>query len=150
MEMFVPVEKVGDVITEFRAYQDRVRPQHDASVKIFTGVRYVSKDDIWLSPNFGRDSAVVSFIAMGDSTTATAPKAEFSRYAKYLEVLALSKFEGRPHWGKMNWAGRSELAPQYSKLGQWEAVRNKLDPYMVFKNDYLAQRTLYPDTAAGQ
>jgi hypothetical protein len=37
----------------------------DADTDLFTGVRYVEADGIYLSPNFGRQSAVISFIITG-------------------------------------------------------------------------------------
>lgn len=103
MEMFIPSDQVVDAITEFRKFQDSVRPEHNSSVPLFTGVRYVAADDIVLSPQGGkgggRNNAVISMIVMGNKHV-TGDPVEFARYAKHLEDLCQEKYEGRPHWGK--------------------------------------------------
>ena len=46
--------------------QDSVKDRHDPNVTLFTGVRYVAADDIWLSPQYQRANAVISMIVSGD------------------------------------------------------------------------------------
>jgi L-gulonolactone oxidase len=139
MEMFVPIAEVGEAIDQFRKFQASVLPQHNGSISLFTGVRYVQADDILLSPQHGRDNAVISFIVMGDSKTQTGDFGEFSRYAQHLEDLTTKKFNGRPHWGKMNWATADTLAPSYGSdaWARFQKVRAAVDPTGMFANDYL-------------
>ena len=139
MEMFVPASQVADAIAEFRKFQATVLPQHNSSISLFTGVRYVAADDILLSPQHGRDNAVISMIVLGDSETQTGDFGEFSRYAQHLEDLTTKTFSGRPHWGKMNWATVDTLAPAYGSdsWGRFQAVRASVDPQGMFANDYL-------------
>ena len=57
-------------------------------------------------------------------------------------------FEGRPHWGKKNWATYATLSKNYD-AGAWTrflALRAELDPTGLFLNDYLRTR-LIPDDA---
>lgn len=90
MEMFVPLNATFDIVAAFRSFQAKVRPQHKSTVALFTGVRYVAADDIWLSPQYRRDNAVVSFIVTGDKTR-TGDPAEFAMFAQGLEALATTQ-----------------------------------------------------------
>jgi L-gulonolactone oxidase len=45
---------------------------------------------------------------------------------------------GRPHWGKLHWRSREEIAGLYPQLPAFETIRNQLDPEGMFVNDYLA------------
>eukprot|EP00928_Gymnodinium_smaydae_P046542 TRINITY_DN31009_c0_g1_i1.p1 TRINITY_DN31009_c0_g1~~TRINITY_DN31009_c0_g1_i1.p1 ORF type:complete len:477 (+),score=59.98 TRINITY_DN31009_c0_g1_i1:43-1431(+) len=142
MEMFVPAEDVIAAINQFRAFQARVLPEHNASVSLFTGVRYVAADDILLSTARGRATAVISFIVMGPSTEEAGDPTEFARYAQELERLAVRDFQGRPHWGKMNWATHENIRAGYGEANvqKFNELRASLDPRGIFLNDYLRSR----------
>jgi FAD/FMN-containing dehydrogenase len=43
---------------------------------------------------------------------------------------------GRPHWGKMHTLDAAALAAVYPRLGDAQAVRDRVDPDRVFGNDY--------------
>ena len=145
MEMFVPLAFVGAAVAQFRAFQRSVAPLLNATATpIFTGVRYVAADDITLSPQHGRANAVISFVAQGMSKTESAPPAVFARYAEALEAIAMGSFEGRPHWGKMNWANATSLRVAYggALVDRFLALRHDLDPTRMFVNAYLTERGL--------
>ena len=56
----------------------------------------------------------------------------------FREVDALMRsFEGRPHWGKLHFQDAGSLARVYPRLGDFVAVRDRLDPDRRFGNDYL-------------
>lgn len=74
MEMMVPAASDTAIIRDFRAFQERVRPAHHSQWGLFTGVRYVQADDIWLSPFYGRDTAVVSMIVLGTANVTGSPQ----------------------------------------------------------------------------
>ena len=141
MEMFVPVERVASLISEFRTFQHKVAPLHNKTVPLFTGVRYVKGDSITLSPQTGgRDNAVVSFIVTGSSKTQTGSPLEFARYAQMLEALA-GAYNGRPHWGKMNWANATSIRDAYGEqVAVFRDAHNRLDPHRRFSNKYLDSR----------
>jgi FAD/FMN-containing dehydrogenase len=46
---------------------------------------------------------------------------------------------GRPHWGKLHWLEREEIARLYPEVDAFRAIRVELDPDGVFTNDYLAR-----------
>jgi FAD/FMN-containing dehydrogenase len=136
MEMMVPAGSALDAVRDFRAYQDSVKHEHDPAVSLFTGVRYVVADGIWLSPFYGRDTAVISMIVFGNATV-TGPPAEVLMYDSGLEGIAMKRYGGRPHPGKNNYAIASELVGLYPQYGAFVALRNSLDPAGVFMNTYL-------------
>jgi len=135
MEYFVPVSDGPAAVADYRDFQESVASKHNRSVHLFTGVRYVKADDIWLSPMYGQDIAVISFIVRG-TPRATGSPAEFSMYAHGLAQVA-AKYGGRPHWGKQNYATAADLAPLYPRWNDFIALRARLDPNGVFLNDYL-------------
>jgi hypothetical protein len=61
------------------------RKEHDDSVELLTGVRFVAADTAWLSPMYQRNVSVISFIAHDTANSAKSMK-EFERYASALEV----------------------------------------------------------------
>jgi FAD/FMN-containing dehydrogenase len=136
MEMMVPVESALAVVSDFRAYQESVQHLHDPAVQLFTGVRYVEADDIWLSPFYGRDTAVVSMIVFGNATV-SGPPDEVLMYDSWLENATTWFYAGRPHPGKNNYATARAIASLYTHYEDFVALRNSLDPAGVFMNDYL-------------
>lgn len=137
MEMFVPTETVLNVIAAFREFiQTTPMP---AAANILVGVRYVASDDIALSPQRGRDNAVVSVINTG-TKAATGDYDTFRLYAAELERIA-SGYDARPHWGKMNYADALYIEEVYGpSFYEFRDLRAGLDPRGLFLNDYLRQR----------
>ena len=139
------LHSVGEAIAQFRAFQRSVAPLlNSTAVPIFTGVRYVAADSITLSPQHGRANAVISFVAQGLSESESAPPNVFARYAEALESIAMGTFEGRPHWGKMNWASGVALRTAYgnASIDSFRSLRRELDPKGMFLNEYLRDRGL--------
>lgn len=102
---------------------------------LFAGVRYGKADSMWMSQMYHRDIAVLSMIVLGNATTA-GPVDEFALFGHGVEQLA-AKYDGRPHWGKMNWATASSLRPLYPRFDDFVALRAELDPTGIFLNNYL-------------
>ena len=149
MEMFIPVENSIDAVRDFIAFMDTVRPLHDESVTLSAMLRYVKADEIMISPMEGRDTAVMSIIVLGGRDS-TADQTEFKLFAGGLQSLTEAKYNGRPHWGKVNYpvlapAGGSYadyLAGAYPRWGDFHALLGKMDPSGLFSNAYLKERGL--------
>jgi len=45
-------------------------------------------------------------------------------------------FEGRPHWGKVNYLGAEDFAAIYPRWSDWWHVRDQVDPNQIFLNDW--------------
>ena len=140
MEMFVPVERYLDAVKEFLVLQNKLASYHKVNTSVFTGLRYVNEDDIWMSPQYNRSTAVFSSIVEGVSPEQTGDPEEFALWAHALENLTSTKYAGVPHWGKMNYAASKDLKRIYPKFEDFLKLRESLDPSDMFLNDYLRQR----------
>jgi xylitol oxidase len=49
----------------------------------------------------------------------------------------LAPFAPRPHWGKVFTLAPEVVQAQYPDLGRFRALRDRLDPRRVFRNDYV-------------
>jgi FAD-linked oxidoreductase len=92
-------------------------------------VRYVKGDDIWLSPFYQRDTCSIAIHRYFEE--------DYRPYFATIEPI-LRKYQGRPHWGKINTLGRKEFLELYPHWRDFEAVRREMDPQGRFLNEYLA------------
>jgi FAD-linked oxidoreductase len=93
-------------------------------------VRFVKGDDIWLSPFYQRDTCSIAVHRVFDE--------DFTPYFKTIEPI-LRKYQGRPHWGKLNTLGQAEFQALYPKWQDFVEVRRELDPQGRFLNAYLRE-----------
>jgi L-gulonolactone oxidase len=124
MEYAVPREAVPHVLTEIEAWLARTGEQVGFPVE----VRFAAADDVWLSTAYGRASGYVAVHQYH--------RRDHERYFRAVEAIAKS-VDGRPHWGKLHYRDAASLASTYPRLGDFVALRDKLDPDRVFDNDYL-------------
>jgi hypothetical protein len=96
-------------------------------------LRFVKASRASLSMMAGRDTMMIELIQ------ATRTEGGVELLGAYEE--ALYEFEGRPHWGQINWlrAGRQRLASLYPRLGEWLEVQGELNHTGVFDGP-LSQR----------
>jgi L-gulonolactone oxidase len=90
-------------------------------------VRFSAPDDAFLSTAHGRDTcyiAVHQFIGM-----------EYENYFRAVEEI-MNEYAGRPHWGKRHYQTAATLRERYPEWERFAAVRDRLDPHRVFRNDY--------------
>lgn len=126
MEYAVPVEQGIDCLREIRAFIERERIQVHFPIEY----RVVAADDIWLSPFYKRDSAVISVHMYAGMP--------YEAYFRGCEAI-FRNHRGRPHWGKMHGLGAHELRDMYPEWERFQEVRRQLDPQGVFLNDHLAR-----------
>ncbi|MBT5204853.1 MAG: hypothetical protein HOL98_15450, partial [Gammaproteobacteria bacterium] len=91
--------------------------------------RTLAADNVWLSTASERQTVTISVhedIRLDDSVYFAACERIFRRY------------QGRPHWGKVNNLGAKEFQESYPHWLDWWRVRDQFDPDDVFVNDYLA------------
>ena len=95
-------------------------------------LRTVARDELWLSPAYGRDSVAIHFTFQldPDGVAAVLPAIE----ARLLPLGA------RPHWGKLFHADSAALAPLYPKLDDWRRLVNDYDPAGTFTNDFTGSK----------
>jgi xylitol oxidase len=115
--------------TRLRALAAEIRPLLHVSE-----IRTIAADDLWLSPQYGRDSVAIHF-------TWKREQAAVERLLPTLEA-ALDPFAPRPHWGKLFATRRQALAARYERLGDFETLVGQFDPRGVFRNEWLTRRVL--------
>ena len=90
--------------------------------------RVVAKDDAYLSPAYGRDSAYIACHVYN--------KKDYKPFFKAMEDI-FKAHDGRPHWGKMHTLVAKDFAERYPKFADFQRHRMEQDPNGVFLNDYL-------------
>jgi xylitol oxidase len=128
-EYLLPREHARAAIAASRALAPRIRPLLHVSE-----IRTVAADDLWLSPQHGRESVSLHFTW----------RREPERVLPLLGELeaALEPFQPRPHWGKLFAARAAELAPRYARRDDFVALQGRLDPRGAFRNEWLRERIL--------
>lgn len=90
--------------------------------------RTLAADDVWISTAYMRDTVTISLHQ-------TVGEDEEPMFRAAEEIFR--SFDGRPHWGKLNYLSGSDLASIHDRWADWWAVRDSYDPKGVFLNDYL-------------
>ena len=124
MEWSVPAARGADALREIKALIAR----REFPLMFPLEVRWVKGDDIWLSPNFGRDSVHISvhqFVGM-----------PFERYFDAVQAICLNH-GGRPHWGKVHSLKAPQLSRLYPRWDDFLALRERMDPAGRFLTPYL-------------
>ncbi|GJN76049.1 hypothetical protein PLICBS_010160 [Purpureocillium lilacinum] len=128
LEYSVPAEHA---ITVLRQVQRSIQ-EHRFAVNLPVQCRFVSADDIWLSPAYRRDTAYIAVHMYRGM-----PHEAY--FCSMQDIF--KKYSGRPHWGKMHTCTASELRALYPRWEDFQRVRRHLDPEGIFLNEYL--RTLF-------
>ena len=124
MEYSVPAESGPECLAAIRDLIRSDFPELQWPVEY----RTVAADDVWLSMAYGRPTVTVS--VHQDINEDDEP------YFRACEAIFLS-FDGRPHWGKVNYLDGAQLAAYHPRWRDWWAVRDQVDPDELFLNDYL-------------
>ncbi len=101
-------------------------------------VRFVARDQIWLSPNYELDSCHITLLQCnGDERVAT-------YFRMFQDMLWTGNKYGlaRPHWAKSFYitdrTQRERLAASFPKTWQkFVELRKKMDPKGIFRNPWL-------------
>jgi L-gulonolactone oxidase len=124
MEWSVPAERGADALREIKALIAR----SEFPLMFPLEYRWVKGDDIWLSPNHGRDSVHISvhqYVGM-----------PFERYFDAVQAICMNH-GGRPHWGKVHSLKAAQLSRLYPRWSDFLALREKMDPSGRFLTPYL-------------
>jgi L-gulonolactone oxidase len=101
-----------------RAYRDWVE-KSDHHLNFIQEVRFTRADDFALSASHQRDSVWIGAYNIDEAKWPTL-LADFEKFAR--------AHDGRPHWGKEFAPDPAYLAKCYPRLGDFQALRAKLDP----------------------
>lgn len=123
MEYSIPAEHVCEALNEIRSMVERKKYLLNFPVE----VRFTAADDVPLSTSYGRHSAYIAVHVYKGM--------QYEPYFRDVEEI-VSRFQGRPHWGKIHFKTRDELSASYTRFGEFLDMRDRLDPRRVFANRY--------------
>ena len=124
MEWSVPAARGADALREIKALIAR----REFPLMFPLEYRWVRGDDIWLSPNHGRDSVHISVHQYRGMP--------FEGYFEAVQAICLNH-GGRPHWGKVHSLEAAQLARLYPRWDDFLALRERMDPAGRFLTPYL-------------
>jgi xylitol oxidase len=128
-EYLLPRAHARAAIEALRGLAPRIRP-----LLHIGEIRTVAADNLWMSPQHGRDTVALHF-------TWRRRQAEVEALLVDVEA-ALAPFDPRPHWGKLFLAGADSIAPRYGCCADFAALAARLDPRGAFRNDWLERCVL--------
>lgn len=124
MEYAVPREAGLDALREVRRWIDA----SGLTISFPVEVRTTPADDIALSTSSGRASMYLAFHVNAQT--------DHTAYFTGVEDI-LRRYDGRPHWGKLNTRTAADLEPAYPRWAEFQKARDRLDPDRIFTNHYL-------------
>jgi xylitol oxidase len=93
-------------------------------------IRAIATDELWLSPNYRRDSVALHFTWIADTSAVLPVVSEVER--------VLAPLRPRPHWGKIFTAAPEVISAEYPRFGDFQDLVHRYDPAGVFRNEWLA------------
>jgi FAD-linked oxidoreductase len=124
MEWAVPAQCGADALREIRTFIAR----KEFPMMFPIEYRWVRGDDIWLSPNYGRDSVHISVHQYRGMP--------FERYFAGVQAICMN-YGGRPHWGKVHSLNARDFSKMYPRWDDFLALRERMDPGGRFLTSYL-------------
>lgn len=100
-----------------------------ASVLQISEIRTVAADELWLSPNYRRESLAIHFTWIRDTEAVLPVVAAVEG--------ALAPYAPRPHWGKLFAIPPETLAQRYERLPDFRRLVRHHDPTGRFRNELL-------------
>lgn len=145
-EWAVPIENAKNCLEALRTWIDgttkAIYPpgknnNPHAYVHFPIEIRFSDKDDVWLSPSYGRKTCWIGIIMYR-------PYGKPIPYKKYFKAYEdiLRSFQGRPHWAKAHESSTADFDRMYPHWKDYCAIRDKLDPNGMFANAYVKRHIL--------
>ncbi|MFI5495751.1 FAD-binding protein [Actinoplanes sp. NPDC051859] len=123
-EYHVPRQRALDAIDALQAIGHRIAPALQVCE-----LRTIAADDLWLSPNYRRDTFALHFTWIADADTVLPAVAQVEQ--------ALAPLDPRPHWGKIYTTDPATVRAHYERFDDFVALVHEFDPYGVFRNPWL-------------
>jgi xylitol oxidase len=91
-------------------------------------IRTIAADELWMSPNYRRDTLALHFTWIADTDAVLPVVADVE--------AALAPFDPRPHWGKVFTTNPATLRTQYERFADFQSLVRRYDPAGVFRNEW--------------
>lgn len=128
-EYFVPRSQAVAAINAIYAMGQEIYP-----FLLISEIRSIKRDELWLSPAYGRDSIAIHFTW----------KPDWENVRKLLPKIEaqLKPFRVRPHWGKLFTLDQKYLSEQYERMEDFVSLMKEMDPSEKFVNEFLQKNIL--------
>ncbi|GIP38205.1 putative xylitol oxidase [Paenibacillus sp. J31TS4] len=123
-EYLVPRSHAYAALEAIFKLRDRIAPH-----LYISEVRTIAADQLWMSPNYRRDSIGIHFTWK--------PHSEAVERVLPLIEAALDPYEARPHWGKLFTMAPERLKSLYEKHSDFLSLAASCDPQGKFRNSFL-------------
>lgn len=123
-EFHLPRHLLIEALDALDGIRERVAP-----VLLASEIRSVAADELWLSPNYRRDTVAFHFTWIPDEAAVASVLAAIQE--------RLTPLAARPHWGKVFGVDPVELAARYGRLADFRALAGRYDPAGKFRNELL-------------
>lgn len=122
-EIAIPIESFPECLDELTS---RLK-NNPFYVHFPIEIRFVKGESGYLNPNHQQDSAFLAFHMYKGMP-----------YKPYFEWVwnVMEKYNGRPHWGKMNQLTEEKVQELYPKWGSFLEERERYDPNRMYVNKY--------------
>jgi xylitol oxidase len=117
--------------TDALAAIDAVTEMHPSLAPVLQvcEIRTIAGDELWLSPNYRRDSLALHFTWTADTDAVLPVVAELE--------ARLAPLDARPHWGKVFTVAPASLRTLFPRLSDFSALVDAYDPAGTFRNPWL-------------
>jgi alditol oxidase len=122
-EYLVPRRHGLSAIEAVRRMAQRIRPLLQSAE-----IRTIAGDDLWMSPEYGRDTVGIHFTWIPDQPAVEELLVDLES--------ALAPFQARPHWSKVFVARSDAISSLYERLPDFLHLVERLDPRGAFRNDW--------------
>lgn len=123
LEYFVPAELGLEAV---QAVQHLITTKHPDQ-KYPLEVRWVRREEAYLSPMYQRDSTVLSVSGR--------PGTDYMPYLRDIDAV-LQDYNARAHWGKIHFLTKERLEALYPELDVFLQIRREFDPNGIFLNEH--------------
>ncbi|KPV72092.1 uncharacterized protein RHOBADRAFT_47275 [Rhodotorula graminis WP1] len=137
-ESCVPYTSTGSALYALNDWHTRelAKPGYPLRAHFPVEIRWADKDDAWLSPTGSGRGCYLGAIQYRPYNLPVPYRAHFARFAALLGASA------RPHWAKTHQLTPGDLAALYPRLGDFVAVRERVDPQGVLANAYVRRHLM--------
>ncbi|WWC88457.1 uncharacterized protein L201_003368 [Kwoniella dendrophila CBS 6074] len=131
LEWAIDASLAKQCLQEMREWLNQEAADHNGlRVHFPIEIRWSAKDDIYLSPSYGRETCWIGVVTYRPYGLAVP-------YRKFHEKFAslLASHGGRPHWAKQHNLRPKDLEAIYPKFNEFRDVLQRVDPDGILKNE---------------
>ncbi len=134
-EVAIPEQNLIPAITDIiQLYHNHERRYKYKTIYPFL-IRFTGPDSSLLAMNAGRQTVYIDVFEPGQNATDPKP----TRFFQEFEDILISKYQGRPHYGKRHNLTNKKMKRIYGfqRIDAFNKIRDRLDPQRMFSNDYV-------------